>query len=224
MRALPPVADDTWELYNVDEDFSQANNLADSNPAKLKELQAVFEKEAIRNHVYPIDDRRSERFDPSIAGRPDLLGPRTSLTLYEGMTGIMENALINVKARPHTITAEVEVPARGAEGVIISQAGRFGGWSLYMKGGRAHHVYNFGGLQRFTASSKGTLAPGRHTIRYEFVPDQAPPGSGGLSRLLVDGQPAGEARVERTMPFVFSGDGGGRRRHGQRDTGDRGIS
>jgi arylsulfatase len=205
---LPPVADDKWELYHVDEDFSQANNLAEQNPAKLKELQAVFEKEAIRNHVYPIDDRRVERFDPSLAGRPDLLGPRTSMTLYEGMTGIMENAFINVKGRPHTITAEIEVPARGAEGVIIAQAGRFGGWSLYMKGGRAHHVYNFGGLQRFTTASKATLAPGRHTIRYEYVPDAGPPGSGGLSRLLVDGQAAGEVRVERTMPFALSGDEG----------------
>ncbi len=205
---LPPVADDTWELYNVSEDFSQARNLASENGAKLKELQAIFEKEALRNHVYPIDDRRVERFDPSIAGRPDLLGARTSMTLYEGMTGMMENAFINVKGRRHTVTAEIEVPSGGAEGVIIAQAGRFGGWSLYMKGGRAHHVYNFGGLQRFTASSKAPLAPGRHTIRYEFTPDQGPPGSGGQSRLFVDDQPVGEARIARTMPFALSGDEG----------------
>ncbi len=205
---LPPVADDTWELYNVSEDFSQARNLAAENPAKLKELQALFEKEAIRNHVYPIDDRRVERFDASIAGRPDLMGPRTSLTLYEGMTGIMENAFINVKGRSYTVTADVEIPAGGANGVIIAQAGRFGGWSMYMKGGRAHYVYNFGGLQRFTASSKAPLTPGRHTLRYEFAYDGGAPGSGGNGRLLVDGQPAGEVRVARTMPFAFSGDEG----------------
>jgi len=205
---LPKVADDKWELYNIDEDFSQANDLAAGNPAKLKELQDIFEKEAIKNHVYPIDDRRVERFDASLAGRPDLMGPRTSLTLYEGMRGIMENAFINVKGRSYTVTAEIEVPATGANGVIIAQAGRFGGWSLYMKGGRAHYVYNFGGLERYTASSKAVLAPGKHTIRYEFDYDGGAPGSGGKGRLLVDGQLAGEVRVVHTMPFAFSGDEG----------------
>jgi len=206
--SLPPVAEDRWELYNIDEDFSQANDLAAQNPAKLKELQDLFIREAIRNNVLPIDDRRVERFDASIAGRPDLLGPRTSMTLYEGMTGITENAFINVKGRSYTITAEIEVPAGGANGVIIAQAGRFGGWSLYMKNGRVHHVYNFGGLQRTTVSSPQALAPGQHTVRYEFAYDGGPPGSGGASRLLVDGQPPGEARVPRTMPFLYSADEG----------------
>ena len=122
--------------------------------------------------------------------------------------GMMENAFINVKGRSWSVTAEIEVPAGGANGVIIAQAGRFGGWSLYMKEGRAHHVYNFGGLQRFTASSKTALAPGRRTVRYEFAYDGGAPGSGGAGRLLVDGQPAGEVRVARTMPFAFSGDEG----------------
>ncbi len=91
------VKDDVWELYNVDEDFSQANNLAAQKPEKLKELQDVFLKEAVRNNVLPIDDRRSERFNPAIAGRPDLLGGRKTLTVYPGMTGMLENAFINVK-------------------------------------------------------------------------------------------------------------------------------
>ncbi len=95
MAQLPPLDQDRWELYNVDEDFSQANDLAAENPEKLKELQELFAQEAIRNHVFPLDDRRVERFDAAIAGRPDLMGPRTSLTLYEGMTGITENAFIN---------------------------------------------------------------------------------------------------------------------------------
>jgi len=205
---LPKVADDKWELYNIDEDFSQANDLAASNPAKLKELQAVFEQEAIKNHVYPIDDRRVERFDAAIAGRPDLMGSRTSLTLYEGMRGIMENAFINVKGRSYSVTAEIEVPTAGANGVIIAQAGRFGGWSMYMKGGRAHYVYNFGGLEYYTASSKASLTAGKHTVRYEFAYDGGAPGSGGQGRLLVDGQVAGEVRVARTMPFIFSADEG----------------
>ena len=203
----PPFDQDKWELYNVNEDFSEANDLAAQNPAKLKELQAVFDKEAVRNHVYPLDDRRSERFDARIAGRPDLLGPRTSLTLGEGMTGISENAFINVKGRSFTVTADVEVP-RGGDGVIIAQAGRFGGWSLYLKGGRVQHTYNYGGLEQFTVRAGTTLAPGAHTIQYHFVYDGGQPGSGGVSRITIDGKPAGETRVSRTMPFLYSADEG----------------
>jgi sulfatase-like protein len=205
---LPPFDQDRWELYHVAEDFSQANDLAAQNPAKLKELQALFVQEAIRNHVFPLDDRRVERFNAAIAGRPDLMGARTSLTLYAGMTGISENAFINIKGRSHTLTADVEVPPDGATGVIIAQAGRFGGWSLYMQSDRVHHVYNFGGLQHTVVSSPTPLAPGRHTVHYEFVYDGGQPGSGGISRLSVDGAQVGEARVLRTMPFLYSGDEG----------------
>jgi arylsulfatase len=205
---LPPFDQDRWELYNVAEDFSQANDLAAQNPQKLKELQDLFVKEAIRNHVFPLDDRRAERFNATIAGRPDLMGARTSLTLYEGMTGITENAFINIKGRSFTIIADVEVPREAVNGVIIAQAGRFGGWSLYMKGGRPHHVYNFGGLERFTVSSSQALTPGRHTVRYDFLYDGGKPGSGGISRLNVNGQQVGEVRVPRTMPFAYSGDEG----------------
>jgi arylsulfatase len=136
------------------------------------------------------------------------MGPRTSLTLRAGMTGITENAFINIKGRSSAITAEVEVPQGGANGVIIAQAGRFGGWSLYLKNGRVHHTYNFGGLERYTVASAAPLAPGRHTIVYEFDYDGGQPGSGGRSRLTIDGKHAGEARVEKTMPFIYSADEG----------------
>jgi arylsulfatase A-like enzyme len=205
---LPKFTEDRWELYNVATDFSQAHDLAKENPAKLKELQALFTKEAIRNHVYPLDDRRSERFNAAIAGRPDLIGDRTSLTLYAGMTGIAENAFINIKGRPHAITAVVEVPEKGASGVIIAQAGRFGGWSLYMKEGRVHETYNYGGLEETTVSSPDALAAGKHTIVYEFKPDDAKPGAGGTSRLSVDGKEVATAHVPHTMPFVYSADEG----------------
>ena len=205
---LPPFTEDHWELYNVAEDFSQANDLAEQNPEKLKELQDLFLEEAVENHVLPLDDRRSERFNAAMAGRPDLIGDRKSLTLHEGMTGIAENAFINIKSRPHSITAEIEVPADGTEGVIIAQAGRFGGWSLYMKDGRVHEVYNFGGLEHTTASSPEKLAAGRHTVLYEFAPESATPGAGGTSRLHVDGKQVAEARVPRTMPFAYSADEG----------------
>jgi len=205
---LPPFDQDRWELYNVAEDFSQATDLAARQPDRLRTLQQLFVQEAIRNNVFPLDDRRVERFNAALAGRPDLMGPRTSLTLGEGMHGIAENAFINVKGRSFTVTAEIEVPAAGANGVIIAQAGRFGGWSLYTKEGRVRHVYNFGGLERTTVSSPQALVPGRHTVRYEFAYDGGAPGSGGISRLFVDGQKVGEVRVPRTVPFVFSGDEG----------------
>ncbi len=205
---LPPLKDDVWELYKVDEDFSQSENLAAKNPAKLKELQAVFEKEGIRNHVFPIDDRRVERFVASIAGRPDLMGGRKSLTVYPGMTGLMENAFINVKSVAHTVTAEIEVPDDKTSGVIIAQAGYFGGWVVYMKEGKAHHEYNFFGLERTNVGSEAALAPGKHTISYEFIPDAKKPGTGGKSILSVDGKKVGEGQIPKTQPFAFSGDEG----------------
>jgi arylsulfatase A-like enzyme len=208
MAKLPPVKDDVWELYNVDKDFSEADNLAKENPAKLKELQAVFEKEAIRNNVYPIDDRRSERFNPAIAGRPDLLGGRKTLTVYPGMTGMLENAFINVKGVHHTITAEVELSDAKTNGVILAQAGYFGGWVLYMKDGKAHHEYNFFALERTNIASDTAIAPGKHTISYEFIPDAPKPGTGGKSILSVDGQKVAEGQIPKTQPFAFSADEG----------------
>src|SRR5207247_9446929 len=105
MVPLPPLSKDTWELYHMAEDCSQAHDLAAQNPAKLKELQDLFTKEAIKNHVLPIDDRRSERFDATIAGRPHLMGDRTSLAVYLGMTGMAENAFITMNNRSYTITS-----------------------------------------------------------------------------------------------------------------------
>jgi arylsulfatase A-like enzyme len=208
MVPLPSVKDDTWELYKVDDDFSEADNLAAKNPAKLKELQAVFEKEAIRNHVFPIDDRRSERFNPAIAGRPDLLNGRKSLTVYPGMVGMMENAFINVKGVHHTIEAEVELTDEKTNGVIIAQAGYFGGWTLYMKDGKPRHEYNWFALERTNIAGDAALAPGKHTISYEFIPDGKKPGTGGKSILSVDGKKVAEAHIPKTQPFAFSADEG----------------
>ena len=203
---LPPFTEDVWELYHVDKDFTEANDLAASNPEKLKELQKLFEEEAIRNHVYPIDDRRSERFDAAIAGRPDLMGTRTQLVLYEGMEGIAENAFINIKSRSFTITADVDIPAN-ANGVIISQAGRFGGWSLYMKNGKINHEYNFFGVES-TRISAPTLKPGKHTVKYEFIAAEKKPGTGGKCLLYVDGNKVAEGRIPKTQPFMYSADEG----------------
>ncbi len=204
----PPLKDDVWELYNIDKDFSEADDLAAKNPEKLKELQDLFMSEAERNHVLPIDDRRAERFNPAIAGRPDLLNGRTTMTVFDGMTGIMENAFINVKGVHHSITAEVVLPDAKTEGVIIAQAGAFGGWSLYMKGGRVVYDYNFFALTHTKVASKAPLSAGKHTIVYEFVPDEAKPGAGGKSTLSIDGQLVAEGHIAKTQPFMFSADEG----------------
>jgi arylsulfatase len=137
-----PLGEDIWELYNVNEDFSQANNLAEQNPEKLEELKKKFLEEAVKYNVLPIDDRSIERFDPVIAGRPDLMNGRTTLTLYEGARGIPENAFINVKNTSLTITADIDVKAN-ASGVIVCQGGDFGGWTFYVTDGKPSYTYNW---------------------------------------------------------------------------------
>ncbi len=202
-----PLDQDRWELYHVDEDFSQAKDLAASNPAKLEEMQALFLREAIEHSVRPLDDRTFERFNAAIAGRPDLMGDRTSLTLYEGMTGMMENAFINVKNRSHTITAEVEIPEGGGEGVILAQGGRFAGWSLYMKGGKAAYVHNWVGKEAYTITTPNPVPPGKATIRYEFGYEGGDkPGMGGTGTIFVNGTKVAEGRIDKTTPFLFSAD------------------
>ncbi|MCP4308485.1 MAG: arylsulfatase, partial [bacterium] len=202
-----PLDQDKWELYHVAEDFSQSNDLAASNPEKLKELQGLFIEEAVKYSVLPLDDRTFERFNAAIAGRPDLMGDRTSLTVYPGMTHMTENAFINVKNRSHSITAEVEIPEEGGEGVIIAQGGRFAGWSLYMKDGKVSYVHNWVGKDRYSVTTPEPLAPGKATITYEFVYDGGDkPGMGGTGTISVDGQKLAEGRIENTTPFVFSAD------------------
>jgi arylsulfatase len=198
------LLDDKWELYDTRTDFSLAHDLAAKKPAKLKELRDLFMKEAVKYHVLPIDDRTIERFDARMAGRPDLMGGRTSLTVYEGMTGMSENAFINTKNRSHSITAEVEISQGGANGVILAQGGRFGGWSLYVKDGKPVYTYNFLGLQRFTLAGDQPLSAGRATVMYEFTYDGGGPGKGGIGALLINGQKVAEGRIERTQCCAFS--------------------
>jgi arylsulfatase A-like enzyme len=201
-----PLTEDVWELYDVRGDFSLANDIAAKNPAKLAELQALFMKEAEANHVLPIDDRIFERINAELVGRPDLMAGRTSLTLAEGMTGMSENVFLNVKNKSLTITAEVEVPAAGANGAILVQGGRFGGWALYVKDGRPAYDYNFLGMQRFTVAATQPLSPGKATIKFDFAYDGGGMGKGGTGTLFVNGQKVAEGRIERTQPMIFSAD------------------
>ena len=205
---LPPLANDTWELYHTADDFSEARDLAAKNPAKLKEMQELFLKVAEANHVLPIDDRRSERFDAKVAGRPDLMNGRTSLTVYPGMTGMAENAFINVKNVPFTITAPVELRDAKTNGVILAQAGKFGGWTLFMKDGVPRFEYNYFGVEWTKIAGTAAVPAGKHEIKYEFVPDAPKPGAGGRGALFVDGQKVAEGHIPKTQPYAFSGDEG----------------
>jgi arylsulfatase A-like enzyme len=203
---LPPLTTDVWELYDVRSDFSLTRNLAAEQPAKLQQLQALFMQEAEQYHVWPLDDRTIERTNAALAGRPDVLGDRTSLTLYEGMQGMLENTFMNVKNRSSTITAELEIPAEGANGAILSQGGRFGGWSLFMKDGKPAYTYNFLGLARYTVVAPHALSSGPATVTLDFVYDGGGVGKGGTATLSVNGHAVAEGRVEKTQPNIFSAD------------------
>ncbi len=203
---------DRWELYIVAEDFSQSNDLAAKHPEKLKELQELFLKEAVKYQVLPLDDRVLERIDASMAGRPDLMEGRTSMTLHEGMTGMMDNVFINVKNRSHTITAELEIPpsrdasAPGVNGVIICQGGRFGGWSLYAKDGKLNYCYNWVGLKEYKLTTSEPLPAGKVTVKFAFLYDGGGLGKGGTGTLFVNGQKVAEGRIEHTASVIFSPD------------------
>lgn len=201
-----PLAEDVWELYHVPTDFSLADNVAAKNPEKLKELQALFLKEAEANHVLPLDDRFMERTQGELVGRPDLLGKRTSLTLAEGMTGMMESTFLNVKNRSKTITAEIEVPEAGGHGTLIVQGGRFGGWSLYVKDGVPGYDYNFLGLQRTSILAPAKLKPGKATVRFEFAYAGGGPGKGGKGTLFVNDEKVAEGDIPNTQAGIFSAD------------------
>lgn len=200
-----PLSEDVWELYNSNEDFSLATNVASQNAGKLKELQDLFMSEAEKYHVLPIDDRTLERTDAKLVNRPTIMDGRNSVTLGEGMKGMGVDVFISTRNTSYTITAEVDVAANG-NGVIVCQGGRFGGFSLYVVGGKPAFTYNYLGLQSYNITSNQALKPGKHTIMYDFKYDGAGPGKGGMGTISVDGVKAGEGRIEKTQPGIFSVD------------------
>jgi arylsulfatase len=205
MDALPPFADDTWELYDTNTDWSQAHDLAGEMPEKLDELKALFMEEARKYNVLPLDDRRVERFNSDLAGRPTLIRGKSQL-LFGGMGRLAENVVLNIKNKSHSVTAELQVPAGGADGVIVAQGGEFAGWSLYVKGGKPKYCYNLFGLQRFYVEGGTEVPPGAHQVRMEFAYDGGGLGKGGTVSLYIDGKKTGEGRVEGTVPMAFSAD------------------
>jgi arylsulfatase len=174
-------------------------------PDKLAELKQVWLEEARKHNVLPLDDRRVERFNADLAGRPTLIGG-TSQLLFGGMGRLTEASVVNIKNKSHAVTAEVVVPESGAEGVIVAQGGAFAGWSLYVKGGKPVYCYNLLGLQRFKVEGDASIPPGEHQVRMEFAYDGGGLAKGGTVSLYVDGNPVGEGRVEGTVPMIFSAD------------------
>ncbi len=199
---------DKWELYDTRNDFSLKNDLAAKNPEKLKELQALFIQEAIKNRVLPLDDRLLERLNAAAVGRPDLMQGRTSLTVYDGMVGLTENVFIDIKNKSYSVTAETKIPDGGANGVLIAQAGRFGGWSLYLKDGKPTYTYNYLGREQYKIASTKVVPPGAATVRFDFKYDGGGPGKGGSGVISVNGEKFAEGRIDRTQGFIFSADEG----------------
>ena len=203
--AQPALEDDVWELYDTTKDWSQAHDLAGQMPDKLAELQRLFDLEAAKYNVFPLDDRKAERANPDIAGRPSVVHGNTQL-FFPGMRRVQENAVINTKNKSHAITAEVTVPESGVQGVIAAQGGNMGGWSLYAQDGKLKYHYNFVGLLHFEVTATSALPAGAHQTRVEFTYDGGGIGKGAAVSLYVDGEKVGEGRVDRTHSLFFSMD------------------
>jgi arylsulfatase len=202
---IKAIHEDVWELYGPD-DWSQANDLAAENPDQLRRLQDLFLSEAARHNVLPLDDRRSERFDPDRAGRPQLIRGKSQL-LYGGMGRLSESSVVNIKNKSHAVSSQIVVPDGGASGTLIAQGGKFGGWTVYLTtDGRPAYCYNLFGLNMFKAFGSEPVPEGEHQVRMEFDYDGGGPGQGGTATLYVDGDSVGETRVDNTVPGVFSAD------------------
>jgi arylsulfatase A-like enzyme len=201
---MPTYDDDVWELYAPD-DWTQSRDVSAENPAMLVKLQRLFLIEATRYGVLPLDDRRVERFNAELAGRPTLIQGKSQL-LFGGMKRLTENSIVVVKNKSHAVTAQLTIPEGGAEGVIIAQGGAFGGWVLYAKDGRPVYCYNLAGLSRTKVEGDAAIPAGEHQVRMEFAYDGGGLAKGGDVTLFVDGEKSGEGRLEATIPMIFSGD------------------
>jgi arylsulfatase len=204
MKPSTSLVNDVWELYNSNEDFSLSTNLASSNADKLKEMQALFMSVAEKYHVLPIDDRVLERTNADLVGRPTVMEGRNSITYGPGMKGMGTDIFIATPGKSYTMTADVDVQS-GANGVIVCQGGRFGGFSFFLNSGKPTFVYNYLGLEKYTVASSQALSPGKHTIIYEFKSDGGL-GKGGIGTITIDGNKVGEGRIEKTQPGIFSVD------------------
>ena len=201
----PPFDDDIWELYFTTKDWTQANDVSKQFTEKLHELQRLWLIEAVRYNVLPMDDDLARRMNPDTAGRPVLIKGQSQV-LFQGMGRLSENSVVSIKNKSHAVTAIIDVPESGAEGVIIAQGGNIGGWSIYAKGGKLKYCYNLLGIKFFYAESENALPAGEHQIRMEFTYAGGGLGKGGTVALFVDGKKVGEGSVAATAAMIFSAD------------------
>jgi arylsulfatase A-like enzyme len=203
-----PLADDKWELYNVNEDFSLSNDLSASNPGKLKELQDLFMTEGAKYHVLPIDGRYVERFNAAIAGRPEIMGERSSMVLYQGMSFPGPDALLNVKNKSFSITAAVDIPAgKIASGVLLANGGVTGGFVFYVQHGKPVFEWNSATVYRHSVAATQGISTGRHILKTVFQYDGGGLGKGGTVILYIDEKNVGEGKVLSTPAYAYSMDG-----------------
>ncbi len=204
------LEEEKWQLYNLKEDYSCINDIAESQPQKVEEMKALFAEEALKYHVYPLDDRVFERLNATAVNRPDILAGRTSMTLSDGMSGIMESNFLNVKNMSKVLTANIELGDQPAEGVIIAQGGRFGGWALHCHDGKPAYTYNFLGLEQTTIMAEQALPAGSEgdklQLRFEFTNNGTGPGAGGTGKLFVGDKLVAEGEIPRTQAAIFSAD------------------
>ena len=193
-----------WELYKIDEDFSQANDLAAKLPAKLRELQDMWWVEAAKHSVLPLDWRAAERMSDELMGRPSLTRGREKIVYYAGMIGLPDSSSPNLLNKSWTITAEVELPDDKTNGMILAHGGIEGGYGLYLSEGKPAFVYNYLALERITFASKETLPKGKATIVVDFVYDGGGIGKGGSLTVTANGKKVAEGRLERSVPIKFS--------------------
>jgi arylsulfatase A-like enzyme len=193
-----------WELYNINEDFSQSNNLASKHPEKLKELQAAFDAEAKKYNVYPLDSSFAARFVTSI--RPSLATGRSEFLYYPGMIRIPEGSAPDFKNKSWTVAAEVDIPKEGASGVLATMGGRYGGWGLWLDDSRPRFAFALSNqpAHKFRAASDQAISPGHHVVRVRFKYDGGGIGKGGVATLFVDEKQVAECKVTQTLPVRFS--------------------
>jgi arylsulfatase len=206
---LPEINDYKWELYNLTEDYSQYNDLSAKNPEKLKELQGLFLAEAAKYNVLPLDNSILPRL---ITARPSATAGRTVFTYTGPNAGIPVSNAPSLLNKDYTITAEVSIPKAGAEGMIATMGGRFGGYGLYLLKGKPVFVYNLLNLKRYRWEGGvgggdwlgDSLKPGKHTVVFDFKYDGPGFGKGGTGVLLVDGKELSRQKVEHTIPFLMA--------------------
>jgi arylsulfatase len=193
--------EETWELYNLASDFSQADDRAAREPKKLRELQDLWWAEAAKYNVLPLDDRMAERFDARL--RPDPLGGRTTLTYGDGAVLILEPSAPSVMNKSYRITVDAEIPREGAEGTLVACGGSSAGYAFYVQDATLVWHYNYFGEEHFRVQSSERVPAGRVTLGYEFKASGGPPGSGGIGTLSITGDKVGELRQPRTVPVRY---------------------